>query len=680
MILRVALDTPLPGLFDYRWSGTALTGQRVIVPWGRQTVMGLVLEIADHSSLDAARIKDAVAVLDDVDPLPADWIALVRFAAGYYHRPVGEVALPALPTLLRRAASYRSDAASSASLHSRSMTLLQKKLAKGSGKSADATPHGENDNVPVLNAEQAHAYAQIRHARGFSPILLHGVTGSGKTEVYLHAVGEVLDRGEQVLVLVPEINLTPQLEQVFRMRFPGAELASLHSGLADGERAVQWLAAHTGRADIILGTRMAVLASMPRLGMIVVDEEHDPSFKQQEGLRYSARDLAIVRAQQRRIPVILGSATPSLESWMQAQRGKYTRLSLTVRASAASSLPSVRILSIERVPLEHGFSAALREAIGERLARREQVLIFHNRRGYAPVLTCNACGWVSDCSRCSAHAVFHKNDGRLHCHHCGWEARVPRACPTCGNVDLAPLGRGTQRIEEALAKWFPEARLLRIDRDSTRRKGSAESMLASVHAGEVDILVGTQMVAKGHDFRNLTLVGVVDADAALFSHDFRAGERLFSNLMQVAGRAGRAEKPGEVLIQTRFPQHPLFGALVAQDFSRFAASQLAERRGARLPPYSHQAILRAEGRSIDLALAFLRDARAAAAAIGVDGIDLYDPVPMNLLRLANIERAQLLIESASRPALQAFLPLWLEQLRALKGRMQWHVEVDPLEI
>jgi primosomal protein N' (replication factor Y) (superfamily II helicase) len=322
----------------------------------------------------------------------------------------------------------------------------------------------------------------------------------------------------------------------------------------------------------------------------------------------------------------------------------------------------------------------LRAAIAERLERREQVLIYHNRRGYAPVLCCGACGWVSDCRRCSAHSVFHKNDGRLHCHHCGLETRVPRACPDCGNVDLAPLGRGTQRIEETLAKWFPNARTMRIDRDSTRRKGSAEQMLSAVHAGEVDILVGTQMVSKGHDFQNLTLVGVVDADSALFSHDFRAAERLFSSLMQVAGRAGRGIKPGEVLIQTRFVTHPMFAALVAHDYARFAAGQLAERRSANLPPCSYQAILRAEARTVEAALTFLGQARDAGQALDQGGVVLYDAVPMNLLRLANVERAQLLIESASRPALQAFLPRWIEALRALKSRTQWHVEVDPLEI
>jgi primosomal protein N' (replication factor Y) len=674
MILKLALDTPLPDLIDYRWTGEARIGQRAIVPWGRQTVMGLVVECVEHSDIEPARLKDAIAVLDDVAPLDAEWFRLLRFAASYYQRPLGEVALPAIPALLRRCGAYRMVEGRPLS---RSMTALRNRLAKTAARppSADCA-----SSVPVMNAEQAEACARIEAAEGFTAFLLHGITGSGKTEVYMHAIKALLSRGRQVLVLVPEINLTPQLEQLFRGRFPLARLASLHSGLADGERALQWLAAHEGQADIVLGTRMAVLAPMPRLGLIVVDEEHDPSYKQQEGLRYSARDLAVVRARQAGIGVILGSATPSLESWVQAQRGKYTKLALTQRASTDAQLPLIRVLNTERVQLDHGFTLAMREAIGVRLARQEQVLIFHNRRGYAPVLSCGACGWLSPCTRCSAHTVFHKNDGRLHCHHCGWEVRVPRACPDCGNVDLAPLGRGTQRVEEALASWYPAARVLRIDRDSTRRKGSAPAMLAAVHAGDVDILVGTQMVAKGHDFRNLTLVGVIDADSALFSADFRAAERLFANLMQVAGRSGRADKPGEVLIQTRFARHPVFVALTSHDYPRFAAGQISDRRAAGLPPFSHQVILRAEAKTIDLALAFLVSARELAASADATGVVLYDPVPMSMVRIANVERAQLLLESSSRPALQAFLPGWISSLRALRSRVSWHVEVDPLEI
>lgn len=688
-ILRIALDVPPiaralaacgedDGAFDYRCVAPVIPGQRVIVPWGHQIVIGLVLAVVEKTDLEPERLREVIAVLDDMAPLPDEWLALVRFAANYYHRTVGEVALPALPALLRRAAGYRTTAAG---LQSRSMDQLRKRLAK---PAREAAPHGTRPSM-VLSAEQQYAVgaiaAALRRGPRFEPILLHGVTGSGKTEVYLHALADVLASGRQALVLIPEINLTPQLEQLFRARLPQANIATLHSAMPDAQRAAHWLRVHEGSADLLLGTRMAILAPMPRLGLIIVDEEHDASFKQQEGLRYSARDLALVRAQQRGIPVILGSATPSLETWLSAQRGRYSKLALTSRAIEAASLPEVQLLDLKRETLEHGLSATLVAHLEARLARAEQSLIFLNRRGYAPVLSCNACGWVSDCRRCSAHVVFHRSDHLLHCHHCGWQTRVPRACPKCGNADLVALGRGTQRVEETLRERFPQARIARIDRDSTRRKGSAQSLFESMHAGDVDILVGTQMVAKGHDFHNLTLVGVLDPDNALFSHDFRAAERLFANLMQVAGRAGRRDKPGEVLIQTRFPNHPLFQALSKHDYEGFAFAQLAEREAVQLPPYSHQVLLRAEAPEVQSALAFLLAARAATEGlVGAEQVTVYDPVPMVLVRLANRERAQLLAESLSRRALQEFLTAWLLALRAIKTRVLWHVEVDPLDI
>ncbi len=704
-ILRVALDVPQAiasrgqpardgeALFDYRSDQPAKIGQRVIVPWGRQTVMGLIVELAEQSALDPARLRDAGAVLDDIDALEPAWFDLVRFAARYYQRSLGEVALPALPALLRRAAAYKVEDGRAIA---RSMATLQKRLARlvvptsAAARAPDGAPPDASD-APALGAEQqsavqallddlAHPLAGVP-GEAFVPHLLHGITGSGKTEVYLHAIAEALRRGRQVLVLVPEINLTPQLLRLFQQRFQGALIATLHSGMADGERALHWLATHTGHADVLLGTRMAVLASLPRLGLIVVDEEHDPSFKQQEGLRYSARDLAVMRARQQGVPIVLGSATPSFESWSLAQRGRYQKLTLSTRAVEKASLPQVSLIDLRREVLQHGFSAVLREAIESRLARGEQSLVFLNRRGYAPVLCCSACGWISDCRRCSAHMVFHKADRQLHCHHCGWQRPVPRACPDCGNLDLAPLGRGTQRIEEALRAWYPEARIARIDRDTTRRKGEAQTLLDEVHRGEVDILVGTQMVAKGHDFQNLTLVGIVDADGALFSQDFRAPERLFANLMQVAGRAGRAGKSGEVLIQTRFANHPLFAALVTHDYPRFAESQLAERSQAGLPPYSYQAILRAESRTLAGALEFLSAARERAASLPeAAAITLYDPVPLPVVRVANLERAQLLVEARARPLLQTFLPAWIGALQSLKTAVQWHIEVDPIEI
>jgi primosomal protein N' (replication factor Y) len=524
------------------------------------------------------------------------------------------------------------------------------------------------------------------------PILLHGVTGSGKTEVYLHALEALFaDRPDaQALVLVPEINLTPQFEAAFRSRF--AELAgndaivTLHSAMADGERGRSWLAAHRARARIVIGTRLAVLASMPRLALVIVDEEHDPAYKQQEGLRYSARDLAVWRAKQLAIPVVLGSATPSLETWSQAGQGRYRRLTLARRAVADAALPAVRMIDLEeerrrgRASVD-GLSGPLVAALKTRLERGEQSLIFLNRRGYAPVLSCDACGWVAGCPRCSAYVVLHKPERALRCHHCGWEARIARACPDCGNIDLAPLGRGTQRVEETLGALVPGARVARIDADSTRRKGSAHALFSGVHAGEVDILVGTQMIAKGHDFRRVSLVGVLNADAALFSHDFRAGERLFAQLMQVSGRAGRAGLPGEVLVQTRYPRHALYQALMLHDYVGFADATLGERRDARLPPFAYQALLRAEARTLESALAFLEAARLDLQALPTAGrVTVYDAVPMTIVKVANVHRAQLLLESGSRSALLATLRAWQPSLRSRKGALRWNLEVDPLDI
>ena len=485
---------------------------------------------------------------------------------------------------------------------------------------------------------------------------------------------------------MPEINLTPQFEARLRARFPGVELASLHSGLAAAARSGAWLAAHEGRARIILGTRSSIFASLPRLDIVVVDEEHDTSFKSGEGVRYSARDLAIKRAQARGIPVILGSATPSLETWAHAQSGRHRLLSLPQRASASAAAPrvSVQTIDVQQSPPVQGLSAPAREALSACVARGEQALVFINRRGYAPVIACAACGWLSACPRCSVFAAFHKSDGCLHCHHCGWQARVPRACPTCGNQALDSVGHGTQRVEEALRELLPHARIARIDRDSTRRRGAASAALAAVHAGEVDILVGTQMIAKGHDFQRVTLVVVLNADAQLVSHDFRAAERLFANLLQVIGRAGRAGAASVALIQTRFAQHPLYRALQQLDYAGFAAQQLAERRRANMPPYVHQALLTAEARDMERALSFLRAMRERATTRdGAEHVQCYDVVPMTIARRADLDRAQMLFESTNRGALRALLAKCLPELRLdreLARGVRWQIDVDPLEI
>ncbi|MNR93277.1 Primosomal protein N' [compost metagenome] len=678
-ILKVALDTPLDFCFDYLWTPEPdaphpLAGQLVLVPFGRREVVGLIVAVHESTDVPLDKLKSALAVRAQLSPLSAAWIALCEFAADYYQRPLGEVAIPGLPKNLR-------------ALKTTSLDKAIKKLGKLEAVH-DATPV----EMPQLNAAQQAAADAIASASGFAPTLLYGVTGSGKTEVYLQAAAQILahskedDNPAQILILVPEINLTPQLEANVRARFPGVMLATLHSGLAEGERMTHWLAAHLGHARIILGTRLAILSSLPHLKLIIVDEEHDPSYKQQEGLRYSARDLAVWRAHQLSIPIVLGSATPSLETWHHAQSGRYRKLELRERAVKDAVLPKVGLIDLERkAPREQtteGISATLIAALKLRMERGEQSLLFLNRRGYAPVIACDSCGWISNCTRCSAFLVLHKLDRRLRCHHCGFEQRIPKSCPTCGNVDLQPLGRGTQRVEESLQQIFPAARIMRIDADSTRRKGSAQEAFDTVHRGEVDILIGTQMVAKGHDFQNLTLVGVLNPDTALFSHDYRASERLFAQLMQVAGRAGRvAQKEGgsasEVLIQTRYPQHPLYAAVRSHDYDTFASELLEERQQASFPPFIYQALLRAEAKEIKIALDFLHD---AIACVDYPGITMNDPIPMTMTRVANVDRAQLLVECASRPALQAFLKVWIGCLREMKTRVRWSLEVDPVDI
>jgi primosomal protein N' (replication factor Y) len=545
-----------------------------------------------------------------------------------------------------------------------------------------------------------------------SPFLLFGATGSGKTEVYLRAVQKVLeaDPKAQALVMVPEINLTPQLEARFEHRFAqllGAHfqpdtLVSMHSGMTGPQRLKSWLAAHQGNARIVLGTRMAIFASMPHLQLIVVDEEHDPSYKQQEGARYSARDLAVFRARLENAPVILGSATPSLESWHHsrpaAEGGRYLRLEMPDRVGGHSNFPLVRRVDMNHQPKGAVFSPPLLQAIQDRVARGEQCMVLLNRRGYAPVLQCSDCDWKSECAHCSAYRVFHKIDRTLRCHHCGYTERVPRHCPACGNPDIRPLGRGTEQLEEHLSELLhavarPDGtpvRVARIDADTTQKKGTLESQLASVHAGDVDVLVGTQMIAKGHDFRGITLVAALNPDGALFSSDFRAPERLFSLLLQAAGRAGRSpdlSAQSEMWVQTHHPQHPLYAALKAHNYPEFARQQLSEREQSTLPPFSYQALLRADARTQEVAQGFLNAARLAATQLpAAEHVSCFAAVPLTIQRVANVERAQMLLESTSRAALQHHLAQWHALLHALKkdpahkGVTRWAVDVDPLAI
>ena len=654
--VRVALDVPLQKLFEYSLPEEieARVGDRVAVRFGAQQKIGVVIEENIAPQVARERIKPISARRDDAPRLPQDWIALMRFLSGYYQRPLGETIISSLPPRLR------------------STKPLPKKVLQ----SADAPSGTRFVEKHALTPLQAGVVERVQ--AGFHAYLLHGVTGSGKTEVYLHLVARTLERGQQALILVPEISLTPQLEARFREAFPDTHIALMHSGLEDIARTSAWLAAARGSAGIVLGTRLALLAPMPRLGLIVVDEEHDSSFKQQEGLRYSARDVAVYRAKLAGCPAILGTATPSLESWHNWKQGRYERLELPERASPGARLPTVRTVDLRQDPAENGFSKEILDEIANRLARREQSLVFINRRGYAPVLACEACGWTAGCGRCTARMVLHAADRRLRCHHCGAENPIPRACPTCGNVDLKPMGRGTQRVEETLAARFPDARIVRIDRDSARRRAELTRTLEGIRRGEGDILVGTQLLAKGHDFPALTLVGVLNADSALLSTDYRSPERLFAVLAQVAGRAGRRERPGEVLIQTRFPGHSLFAALERHDFAGFAEAQLAERRAAGFPPFVFEAALRAEAPKLDAAMKFLKE--AAGAVTAPEEVAVFDPVPHLLTRRADFERAQIVMQSRSRQALQEYLKELSERLfEAAPRQMRWHLDVDPIE-
>ena len=672
--VSVAVEAPLHSgigaLLDYTSEQPLAPGTLLRVPLGRREVPGLVWDPRPSPAPSTLELRPLASVLDALPPLPADWRALIDFAAAYYQRGVGELALSVLPPELRKLDNLRLQ------------TRVARLLAKPPLGSAEAT----TPDAPILNEEQRAALDAL--ATADQPVLLHGVTGSGKTEVYLHAAAAALQRGQQALVLVPEINLTPQLEARFAQRFPGRLLVSLHSGLTPAQRLRHWLLAHLGLADLVLGTRLAVFAPLPRLGLIVVDEEHDPSFKQQEGARYSARDLAVWRAHQQHLPVVLGSATPSLESWQRVQEGRYLRVPLAQRIGGGA-MPRVRVLDMNLWPkiegVERVLAPPLLAAIEARIGRGEQSLLLLNRRGYAPVLHCGACDWKSGCPHCSAWRVFHKSDRTLRCHHCGYGARVPRACPECGNLDIAAIGRGTEKLQEQLATLLPAARVARIDADSARGVGALAQQLAAVHAGEVDVLVGTQIVAKGHDFRRVTLVAAVSPDSALFSSDFRAPERLFALLMQAAGRAGRdAEQAAgsEMWVQTWNPRHPLFAALRAHDYGAFATAQLLERRAAGLPPFAALALLRADARTADVAAAFLQDASELAQAY--PGVTAYRPVPPFVAKVADVERMQMLVESPSRAVLQRMLADWLPGLHGLraqhKGLLRWAVDVDPLAI
>ena len=735
--LPVLVHTPahsaMGSVLTYRHNIVLPAGTLVRVPLGARETLGVVWDASDEEAsgeFDPAKVRDISEVLDTVLPLAGAWQQLVRFAARYYQRSAGEVALAALPPQLRELSclqlqrkAARVQKAQDLAADGTKPSTRKKAVPGPTEKAPTQTPPATPSSSPLLSPEQTEVLAHIHAHSG--PFLLYGATGSGKTEVYLQAVAQLLAREPQAqaLIMVPEINLTPQLEARFIERFapqwgPQA-VVSLHSAMTPAQRLNAWLAAHQGGARMVLGTRMAVFASLPGLRLIVVDEEHDPSYKSGEGARYSARDLAVYRGKLEGAKVLLGSATPSLESWYQSrpsdEGGRYTRLHMPSRIGAAGrTLPLVRRVDMNHQPRNAVVSLPLLEAIKDRIARGEQCLIFLNRRGYAPVLHCSDCGWKSACEHCSAFRVFHKSDRTLRCHHCGHSERVPRICPGCGNPDILTQGRGTEQIEELLTTLLagvhrpgtqsathPEGepvRIGRIDADSTRLKGALQSQLAAVHAGEVDVLVGTQMIAKGHDFRRITLVAAINPDSALFSSDFRAPERLFSLLLQAAGRAGRDAELGahsEVWVQTFQPAHPVYAALKNYDYPHFAHTQLQEREQAGMPPFSHQALVRADARTQEAAQAFLNTARQRvdtemAQWPGwthvLEQVMLYPAVPMAMQRVANVERAQMLVESPSRQALQTFLTAWQDLLRASrsdpgsKGLIRWAIDVDPLAI
>ena len=713
-LLPVLVQTPvhsqIAGPLSYCSDRPMAAGTLVRVPLGKRELLGVIWDHGDSlageatgSSIASEKLRAVAGEIEGIAPLSPAWRQLVTFAAGYYQRSLGEVALAALPPQLRELTALQ-------------MARRVKRYARPAEMPDQST--GAVSPALALTAEQQQVIGEFNSAAG--PFLLFGATGSGKTEVYLQIVQQLLagDAGAQALVMVPEINLTPQLESRFRARFDAmfgaGAVVCLHSGMTPAQRLKSWLAAHGAKARIVLGTRMAIFASMPALKLIIVDEEHDPSYKSQEGARYSARDLAVYRARLEGAKVMLGSATPSLESWHHsrpaAEGGRYVRLQMPSRIGPHASLPLVRRVDMNHQPKKCVIAPPLLEAIAERVARGEQSLVFLNRRGYAPVLHCADCDWKSECPHCSAYRVFHKIDRTLRCHHCGYTERVPRACPACGNPDIAPMGRGTERLEEHLAELLVDVhradsisaqwpagepvRIARIDADSTRLKGELESQLARVHAGEVDVLVGTQMIAKGHDFRRITLVAAINPDGALFSSDFRAAERLFGLLMQAGGRAGRdadISAQSEMWLQTFHPKHPLFEALKRHDYPAFAARQLQEREQAAMPPFSFQALVRAEARTQEVAQGFLSAASAGAASLPDVGqlsglITLYPPVPMSIQRIANVERSQMLIESPSRSALQNFLSSWQGVLHATRqgsdgrGLIRWAIDVDPLLI
>ncbi|MFZ9708389.1 MAG: primosomal protein N' [Steroidobacteraceae bacterium] len=738
-LCQVAIDTPLRRLFDYQapLDGPLPTpGSRVKVPFGRRTCIGIVVSNIEQSELEIAKIKRITAVIDPFPTLDPELLSLLRWAAEYYHHPLGEVLTSALPRairegapllasdpwwratpdataalqagLLRRAPAQRAllerlgDSgcreslleaqhphwrAAARALRERGWIERQEAPAEQPAPAASLDPSTlPLGPKPTPTAEQQQVLERFEALgdAAYHGVLLHGVTGSGKTEVYLRLAEQQLRRGRSVLVLVPEIGLTPQLVGRFAERFPTLPRAVLHSGLSDAERFEAWRRARSGEARLVIGTRSAVFAPLVQPGLLIVDEEHDASFKQQEGgFRYSARDLALVRARRLGIPVMLGSATPALETLHNVDVGRLSRLELP-RRTAQAEPPRLRLIDLRQERVHAGLSTTAVARIKHHLEEQGQVLLFINRRGYAPTLACTACGWIAPCQSCDARMTVYRQAERLRCHHCGADRPLPKQCPTCGYA-VKTVGQGTERIEETLGEWFPGIGVARLDRDVVRRQGELEAVVARVSSGAARLLVGTQMVAKGHDFPDVTLVIVLNADQGLFSTDFRAAERLAQTIVQVAGRAGRGSRPGEVLIQTEYPEHPLLRGLLDGGYDAFACAALSERREADWPPYAWLAALRASAPQADQVIAFLTHARQIAEPLcrrETAVARLLGPAPAAMARRADRHHAQLLIESRDRGALHRLLGAWLPQLDSLPEtrRVRWALDVDPLEL
>ncbi len=735
LILRVALNSPLRSLFDYLPPDNYILkhfspGQRLQVPFGKNSVRtGIIFSITNTTQVPKHKLKKALALLDETPLFPTRHLKLIEWASHYYHHPIGNTVFTSIPSALRKDTSAKikqeaichltntdQDLKPEQLSHAKKQSEIQfikqhkegvlqthiqnefensqnpptelsaKKLigkTTAAIKKSERTVTYQSDKTWALkpNKEQQNAIDKIiARSDVYQAFLLNGITGSGKTEVYLQLIRHVLESAKQVLALIPEIGLTPQFIDRIKQRF-GDDVAVLHSGLSESERLIAWLKARDGTASVVLGTRSAIWTPMPKLGMIIIDEEHDLSYKQQNGLRYSARDLSLIRGQKEKIPVVLGSATPSMESMKNARDGRYQELLLSKRVSNAK-LPDIHIHDIRNEKMYGAISQFLLKNIEQRLRNKQQILLFLNRRGYAPVVMCHDCGFISQCPRCNVYMTFHKHKNKLCCHHCEHNERLPSACPDCSGNQLIDVGHGTERLEETLVELLPKAKILRIDRDSTRRKVSMKKMLDDIHAGDADILIGTQMLAKGHHFPNVTLVGIVDADRGLFSVDYRASERLAQILMQVSGRAGRGNIPGTVIVQTHYPEHPLLNKLTLHDYKQFTQLLLEERQQTQLPPFSFQVLIRAESNQQTIAMKFLNIAKTRLQTLAQGKLEIYGPISAPMEKRAGRYRLQLIIQAENRRIMKRFLTPWVEDLDQLPEarKVRWSVDVDPQDM